>query len=244
MLHPTHPGLHTIAARLLHNAGRDPQAAVEYGAALHGRLDPRPTIREVVAALRDPEHVIAAIPPDYPNVDLVVRVLRQLERPDLAAAWLARVLERRPKDVRVCEYLYSISIDQGDLKAAEAAGRHCLAVVPSHQRRIALARVLFQRGAFQEVVQQLGDIPTWRGRIGEIASAWLVLCDAHEALKHWTDGVHCLRQLDGRNLVPPNRRDEITRRIERIEKARVKADLEDAPAAPPDAGVAMPRILK
>jgi hypothetical protein len=120
-------------------------------------------------------------------------------------------------------------------------------VVPSHQRRIALARVLFERGAFAEVVQQLGDIPEWRGRIDEIASAWLLLCDAHEALQKWTDAVHCLRQLDGRNLVDPKRREEIPRRIERIEKARVKADLEAAPPAPsvlPDGGVTLPRVLK
>jgi O-antigen ligase len=244
MLHPTHPGLHTIAARLLHNAGRDPQAAIEYAAAIRGSLDPRPTIREVAARLRDPEHVVAAIPADHPNLDLVVRLLRQIERPDLAAAWLARVLEQRPKDVRVCEYLYAISIEQRDLKAAEAAGRRCLAVVPSHQRRIALARVLMQRGAFQEVVQQLGDIATWRGRIGEISSAWLLLCEARESLEQWTEAVHCLRRLDGRNLVELKRREEITRRIERIEKARVKADLEAAPPAPPDGGVTMPKILK
>jgi len=198
----------------------------------------------VIAALHDPEHVVAAIPSDYPNIDLVVRELRQLERPDLAAAWLARVLEGRPKEVRVCEYLYSISIEQGDLTAAEAAGRRCLAVIPSHPRRIALARVLFQRGAFQEVVQQLDDIPTWHGRIDEIASAWLLLCDARESLQRWTDAVHCLRQLDGRNLVDPQRREEITRRIDRIEKERVKADLEAEPSAPADAGVTMPRVLK
>ena len=244
MLHPTHPELHAIAARVLRSKGHDAQAAIEYGAAIRGRLDPRRTIREVVATLRRPEHAVAAIPADYPNIDLVVRVLGQLERPDLAAAWLTRVLERRPKDVRVCEYLYTISIEQGDLKAAEAAGRHCLAVVPSHQRRIALARVLLKRGAFSEVVQQLRDIATWRGRIDEISSAWLVLCDAHESLQRWTDAVHCLRQLDGRNLVAPKRHDEITRRIERIEKERIKADLEGATAAPPDAGVAMPKILR
>lgn len=252
MLHPTHPALHAIAARLLHRAGRDAQAAVEYAAAIRGRLDPRPTIREAVATLRDPEHAALAIPVDHPNLDLIVRALRQMERPDLAARWLTRVLERRPRDVRVCEYLYSISIEQGDLKAAEAAGRHCVAVVPSTGRRIALARVLFQRGAFAEVVQQLGDIATWRGRIAEIASAWLLLCDAREQQQQWVEAVHCLRQLDGRNLVDEKRRDEITRRIDRIEKARVKADLEKEPAAPtvpgvkraPDGSVTLPRVLK
>lgn len=246
-LHPTHPGLHVIAARLLTKAGRDAQAAGEYAQAIRGRADPRPVIREVVAALRDPNLAVAAIPAELPNIDLVVRALQELERADLAARWLARVLETRPQEPRVCEYLYAISIEQGDLSAAEAAGRHCLAVVPSVSRRVALARVLAQRGAHSEVTQQLRDIATWRGRVDEIASAWLLLCDAHEALRAWADATRCLRLLDGRNLIEPRRRDEITRRIDRVAKARLEAELLESPPAPvigPNGKVIMPRVLR
>lgn len=221
-LHPTHPGLHRMAARLLHRGGHHAQAALEYAAAMRGTRAPDALLREVLRAFDDPEIAARAIPIDLPNGDVIVRALARLERIDVATIWLSRLLQVRPKDADACAHLYALSLRGGDLAASEAAGRHCVEIAPSRQSRLALARVLFKKGAYAETLRQLHDVARWTGRVEEIGAAWLLTCDAHRALARWDDAVRCLRRLDASGYLE-RRRAELASRIERSEAERAAA---------------------
>jgi O-antigen ligase/uncharacterized protein (DUF1778 family) len=222
VLHPTHAGLHRMAARLLYRSGHDAQATLEYAAAMRGVRSPQPVLQEALRAFKDPATAARAIPMDTEQIDVIVRALVQLERIDVATIWLAEILKLRPRDAHACELLYSLSLRGGNLAAAEMAGRHCVEIAPSRQTRLALARVLFQKGAYAETIRQLHDVSRWTGRVDEIGAAWLLVCDAHRAQKSWDDAVRCLRRLDASGYLE-RRRAEVTSRIERIEADRAAA---------------------
>jgi tetratricopeptide (TPR) repeat protein len=224
-LHPTHVGLHRIAARLLHRSGHDAQAALEYAAALRGTRAPAALLREVLLAFEDPATAARAIPTDLQRIDVIVRALVQLERIDVATIWLSQLLKVRPRDAHACELLYSLSMRGGDLAAAEATGRHCVEIAPSRQSRLALARVLFQKGAYAETIRQLHDVSKWTGRVDEIGAAWLLVCDSHRALRSWDDAVRCLRRLDASGYLD-RRRAEVASRVEKLEAERAAAAIE------------------
>ncbi len=228
-LHPTHAGLHRMAARLLHRGGHHAQAALEYAAAMRGSRAPQALLREVVLAFPDPATAARAIPTDGEQIDVIVRALIQLERTDVAIVWLSQLLKLRPKDAHACELLYALSLRGGDLAAAEVTGRHCVEIAPSRQSRLALARVLFQKGAHGEVIRQLHDVSRWTGRVDEIGAAWLLLCDAHRALASWDEAVRCLRRLDASGYLE-RRRADVAGRLEKIEADR--AAVSDTPRAP------------
>jgi O-antigen ligase len=234
-LHPTHVGLHRMAARLLYYGSHDPQAAVEYAAAMRGMREPQLLLGEVLFALKDPELAARAIPTDLPQLDGIVRALIDHERTDVATVWLSQLLKQRPKDVHACGLLYSLSLRDGNLAAAEATGRHCVEIAPSRQTRYALARVLFQKGAYAEVIRQLYDVSRWTGRVDEISGAWMLLCDTYRELKAWNDAEHCLRRLDASGYVE-RRRSEVTRRLEKIEAGRAEAALEETAGSGSAAG--------
>jgi O-antigen ligase len=224
VLHPTHIGLHRIAAHLLYRGGHDPQAALEFAAALRGTRTPQALLREVLLAFKDPALAARAIPFDAHPLDVVVRALVQLERTDVATIWLTGLLQQRPKDAHACELLYSLSLRSGNLAAAEATGRHCVEIAPSRQSRLALARVLFKKGAYSEVVRQVHDVSLWTGRVDEISAAWLLLCDSHRELAHWDDAVRCLHRLDASGYIE-RRRNDVSSRLERVETERAAAAL-------------------
>ncbi|HWO19089.1 MAG TPA: O-antigen ligase family protein [Kofleriaceae bacterium] len=227
VLHPTHAGLHRMAARLLYRGGHDAQATLEYAAAMRGVRSPEPLIAEALRAFKDPATAARAIPMDAQPLDVIVRALVSLERVDVATTWLAELLRQRPKDAHACELLYSLSLRGGDLAAAEVTGRHCVEIAPSRQTRLALARVLFQKGAYAETIRQLHDVSRWTGRIDEIGAAWLLVCDAHRALKGWDEAVRCLHRLDASGFLE-RRRGDVTGRLDRIEADRAAAATEAA----------------
>lgn len=233
-LHPTHPGLHLMAARLLRR-DHPSQAAVEYAAALRGTLDPSRILREVTSAF-PPDGAAAAIPTDYSNVDVIVRALVQLERQDVAIRWLERVMVNRPDELLAIELLYNLAKQGGNLEMAEAAARRKVTLVPDSEARLALAEILAKRGAYADVVEQISDVSQWGGRVEEISRAWLLLCDAHMKLEAWHDAIHCLHTLDVAAIVPDKHRDEITKRIEAATKGRAaslrKLELFQTPSDP------------
>ncbi|HSK01535.1 MAG TPA: O-antigen ligase family protein, partial [Kofleriaceae bacterium] len=224
VLHPTHVGLHRMAARLLLRGGHPAQAALEYAAALRGMRAPQALLREIVTAFEDPATAARAIPLDFPQVDAIVRALIGLERIDVATVWLTQLLRLRPRDAHACELLYALSLRSGDLAAAEATGRHCVEIAPSRQSRLALARVLYRKEAYAEAIRQLHDVSRWTGRVDEIAAAWLLVCDAHRELAQWDDAVRCLRRLDASGYLE-RRRGEVAGRLDRIKAARAEAAL-------------------
>lgn len=223
-LHPTHGGLHRMAGHLLLKSKHYDQAAFEYAAALRATKEPQKLLAEIVERFPK-EHAAAAIPHDFANLDVVTKTLRELGHPELATGWLRLVLVANPKDVHACELLYTIAFREGDLGAAEEAGRSCVEIVPDRATRLSLAKVLLRKKSYAEVLRLLEDVELWPGRIEDKLSGWFTLCDAHEGMLNWDAAKRCVRHLEISGYATAAHRVEITRRLERIEKAKRDAAL-------------------
>jgi Flp pilus assembly protein TadD len=237
-LHPTHPGLHRLAGRILLRHGHRSQARLEYELALRHGSDPA-LLREVVAAFTTPEEIAAAIPIEIRKPNQLLRELESLGRDDVALAWLVRVADARPSDTRTNEQLHALAVARGDLATAELALRRRLVIAPSQRTRLALAELLAKRGAHEEVITHLEEVSSWAGRREELIKAWLLLCDARIALADWDRGAECVRRLDARGLLPDGRQDEVKIRLQRINDrwtaASTTSPAHDAAPITPDA---------
>ncbi|MBA3819274.1 MAG: O-antigen ligase family protein [Deltaproteobacteria bacterium] len=213
-LHPTHPGLHRIAARLLLRAKppRLDQAESEYHAAIQGTAQPRELIAEVVTML--PRDSAARAIPLEMSIDVAVRALRAEQRLDVAIAWLERRLARKP-DLHTSEVLYELAMDAQLLPAAETAARRRCELAPSIQCRLSLARVLTKAAKPAEVIATLQNVAEWRGYRKDQLEAWLMLCDAHAARAANIEARQCLRSIEGSGLVRPGD-SQITKRLEAL----------------------------
>lgn len=218
-LHPTHPGLHRMAARFLHRTGHDAQAASEYAAALRGTTLPGPLLTEVVATLAKPALIVEAIPLDYRNLDLIARSLTALDQHDVAIIWLDRVLALRPRDLIAARLLSTVALARKNLPAAERAARRRVEIEPSTQARLQLAKVLFELGRYAEVVPQLEDVERWHGRVEDLVAAWFLLCDSRAHLDSEA-ATRCLRYFDAQGILNQAQRTEVKRRLEELAAAR------------------------
>lgn len=219
-LHPTHPGLHRLAARMLIAGGRRSQGAVEYALALRGTLAPKPLITEIVALLPETELAAQAIPLDAAAHGQVLRSLDELKRNDIAVRWLSRVVAGPQHDLAVIDELYALAMKRGDYPIAEGAARRRLAESRTYTSRIMLARVMFRREEFDQVIKDLDDIAKWRGRTDEQSDAWLLLCDTHIEKRAWDPALQCLHKLDGSGVLPVARRNEIVKRLTIVNENR------------------------
>jgi hypothetical protein len=227
-LHPSHPGLHRLAARMLIASGRRSQGAVEYSLALRGMVTPKKLLGEIVALLPEVELASAAIPIDAPNPQQVLRSLHELRRDDIALAWLQRVVVGPQHNLEMIDALYRLAMARNDLPVAEQAARRRLAESHTHASRLVLARVMFTRKQFDQVLKDLADVPTWKGRTDEQTEAWLLVCDAQIANRAWDPALQCLHRLDGSGTITDGRRYEVTRRLtivsdQRAAEAKQKA---------------------
>src|SRR5262249_28789437 len=125
-LHPTHPGLHRLAARMLIASGRRSQGAVEYSLALRGTLAPKNLVVELVALLPDGDLAAMAIPIDAVNRAQILRSLYELKRDDIAERWLQRVVLGPQHDIAVIDELYQLALTRRDYPVAELAARRRL----------------------------------------------------------------------------------------------------------------------
>ncbi len=220
-LHPTHFGLHRMAARMLLRIGRRQQAALEYSIAMKCTTVPEPLLREITRAL-EPAEVATAIPTEYENTGAVAIALTNLGHQDALVMWLVRVVEERPRDLRAAELLYDTAWAIGDLPRAEQAARRRLELTSSLTARLALATVLSKQARDHDIVQLLADISQWRnqGRTDQVISVWYMLCDAHTHLKAYGEAMRCLHLLEGAGLVGETARSEILKRLERLQLER------------------------
>jgi O-antigen ligase len=245
-LHPTHPGLHRMAARMLYRSDFISQAAIEYAAAMRSTTQPLKLIAEIVAVFPR-EQAAGALPLDYPYPEMLTRMLNDLGRSDVATLWLSRALEQRPNQSRPCEQLFLIIAHRGDLVAAQTAIKRCPEMLPDFQTRIALAQTLAKHGGHAEVITLLHDVETWESRVDDKINAWLAMCDSHRALDHIDDAKRCLRRLDASADMRADRRSEIISRLEAMQKPLdiqtvSPAKPVDLPGLPPPAtGSAAPR---
>jgi O-antigen ligase len=227
-LHPTHPGLHRLTARMLIASGRRSQGAVEYALALRGTLTPKSMVAEIVTLLPEVHLAAAAIPIDATNRGHILRALAGLNRNDIAVHWLQRVVLGPRRDLAVIDELYALAMKLHELPIAEQAARRRLVESRTNASRIMLARVMFRREAFDQVLKDLADVPRWKGRIDEQAEAWFLMCDAHIEKRAWDPALECLHKLDGSGIIAPTRRNEVVKRLtivsdQRTSEAQQKA---------------------
>lgn len=229
-LHPTHPQLHRMAARMLYaDAARFPaqsadaarfqtQSAIEYSAALRMTEEPKQLLAEILE--RFPRDIAAsALPTDGVDMHLVAATLRDLKHPDVARVWLARILDIRPKSSQACEQLFDLA-QQGDLDAAAIASERCADRLPDFQGRVDLAKLLIEHKSYEDAIHLLSDVESWQARREEKIDAWLILCDAKRDLGQPDEAKRCLRRLDASPDMLNERRSEILTRIDAINSAK------------------------
>ena len=219
-LHPTHPGLHRLAARMLIADGRRSQGAVEYSLALRGTLAPKAMVLEIVTLLPDVNLAASAIPIDAVNPGQILHSLDELKRNDVAVRWLQRVVVGPQHDVTVIDQLYALAMKLHDLPVAEQAARRRLVESRTNASRIMLARAMFRREEFDQVLKDLADVPKWKGRIDEQADAWFLMCDAHIEKRAWDPALECLHKLDASGIIAPAHRNDVVKRLTIVNEAR------------------------
>jgi O-antigen ligase len=221
-LHPTHPGLHRLAADMLIESGQRSQAAVEYALALRGTLAPDRLVADIVTRLPDADLAAAAIPADAPDRGPILHALGTQHRDDVAERWLLRVIQGPQHDLEVIDHLYRLALERGDLAIAEQAARRRLAESRTAESRILLARVLLKRAQFDQVLNDLADVSTWTGRLDQQAEAWLLACDAQIEKRAWDPALECLHKLDGSGIIPPGDRAGIVQRLAIVDEHRTR----------------------
>lgn len=231
-LHPTHPDLHRLAARLLIAGHHEQQATIEYAQAMRATRSPSRLLREIAEAF-PPADAAAAIPTNYPDPRLIINTLADMKRDDIASLWLARVVEGHPGEPRTCAMIYEVALRLGDIAAAAAADRHCGQVMPDPQTRFALAKMLTRNNADNQVLRLLDDVESWHGRIDEKIEAWFLLCDAQARLKQWDRASICLRRMDVSGIAGPEQQALIASRLEAIARDRVETASGSAAAPAP-----------
>ncbi len=236
-LHPTHPGLHWIAAQLLVRANLLNQAESEYATAIRYSPDPRPVLTELIARL-EPARAARSIPTDV-RVETTLRALNDVQRPEIAALWLERVL-MYTDDLSAAEALYSLAMAAKNYGQAEKASRKRCQIIPSKRCQLELARVLGLAKKHAEVVTTLEDVTTWHGRVDEQLAGWIMLCDARLELRQISEAKECLRRLDVSGLVKTGD-PEIQRRRDVVKQLELDAAGIKPPPLPPGT---MPAILR
>lgn len=217
-LHPTHPGLHRLAARMLVASGHLDQAAVEYALAMSVEAQPRRLLEEIVAALPDAAHAAAAIPTDYPNRQALLHSLEDLNRQDISILWLERIANRPQHDLRVIDELFELAMLRKDYDTAKRTAELRRSVAHTTTSQLMLAKVLFKRKELDRLLVELADVTTWSGRVDEKAQGWSILCDVQIEKHAWDTATRCLHRLDASGL--PNDRQEILKRLTEVDQQR------------------------
>jgi tetratricopeptide (TPR) repeat protein len=226
-LHPTHPGTHRAAARLLLARGSLRQAALEYATAMRSAMIVTPLVQEVVRVFPDPELAATAIPADYPVPEHVTKVLGELGAPAVATRWLRMVATTNPGAPRLGELLLAAALKEGDLELAETGARLRHEREGSAASLLALGRVLVKSEKLDAAAAALAAAPEATGAPGEIAAAWLLWCEVEETRQQWVAARACLlglrdAQRDSSLLL------EIARRLERVAQGAMKAEMPGA----------------
>jgi len=229
-LHPSHPHLHRMAARMLKEQGFVAQSAVEYAAALKTTPDPRELLTEIAGAF-SPEQAANALPITDVDPAALTNALDALGKLEVARNWLGRLLVLQQNVSQACSQMYRLA-ERGDVKAAEMAGRSCSDRLPDYQTRIVLARMLSTKTAYSETVRLLHDVDAWQSRREEKVDAWFLLCDAHLALGNADEGKRCLRRLDASPDMLEEQRATLFQRIEDANRSPRPQSNGDAPQTP------------
>ena len=224
VLHPTHSGLHLMAARLLMQSGHAEQATIEYAAALRGATDPTPVLTEILkqlpvglAALAIPAHT------DFYRIDELVGYLKELGGRDVAILVLVNQLQSG-YEMQPCELLYGLALETKNLDTAKHAASLCRQYEPTHLARTQLASLLLTNGEQASALAQLQDVESWDGRIDMKRGAWMMRCEALVQLQQWDDATKCLHRLEASGLLDTQTSREVQRRLDRMTQERAAAE--------------------
>ncbi len=234
-LHPTLPGLHRLAARVLLAAGRPAQAALEYRLAAAASRAPRRMVEEIVASFADATMAAAALPVDHPNPFLISRPLGDLGRTDLIQRYYQAVLRAHPHQIEVARALYRIAMQGRDWELAEFAARTRHAHSPGLDARLDLAQVLARRGDHGGVIDLAAAAPALTSEPGRALR--LLACEAHAGLGAVAVAEACLREVAAAASTDAELAG-IDRRRRAVVSGRLQPDAGGADAAAP-AGAAV-----
>ena len=219
-LHPTHLGLHRLAARMFVAAHLYAQAAVEYSLAMSADPAPLELLTEAVKMLPSATDVTRAIPADYPNVDMILRSLHELDRDDISVSWLARVARRPQHDTQVIDLLYELTMTRKDYVTAKATAELRLETVHTTHSRLLVAKAQLLLREYDALLLSLADVAKWNGPITDRSEGWLILCDVHIARRDWNAALLCLHKLDGSGLLAATGRGGVVERLANITEER------------------------
>jgi tetratricopeptide (TPR) repeat protein len=217
VLHPTHPGLHHLAARTLFRSGHLDQAVIEYALAVREGPTLLAMLTEITTRF-SAKQAARAIPTSL-TTPTIVKILLDLGRPAVATEWLGLLLDESPNNLQACDGLYTAAIQRKDETAAMIASRRCRGSEPSYEARTKLARLLLDTAHLDEAAQLVADVEKWPGRVDVKVEGWLVSCDVIAARKQWNDTKRCLRMLDLSGLVLDNQRSLVVNRLDKVEEA-------------------------
>ncbi len=216
-LHPTHPELHRLAARLLLRTGRPGQALVEYGLAIRSSANPVSLLRELVLRFPRPEDAIKALPIDHIRPRRIARILVDEKKASVALPYLKQVVGTTPQDPATLKLLASIAEQLQDVAAQELALRRLVEQDPGQENYLALARVYHAQKKLPEAEKAARRAADKRGPASVLVEANLLVADILIDGKSWKPALeHLTRMRDETELYVLARR-EIHRRLATVE---------------------------
>ena len=219
-LHPTHLGLHRLAARHYVDHHLYAEAAIEYGLAMSADGRPFDLITEAAKVLPNADEVADAIPANYPDVDLILNSLKELQRDDIAIKWLARVARQPQHDTQIMDMLYGMAMDNKDYADAKATAELRLQTAHTTRSRLMLAQVQYQLKEYDVLLASLAGLSKWNGPTTDRAAAWLILCDVYKDKRDWDNALLCLHRLDVSGLLGLGDHQQVSRRLDEITDER------------------------
>ncbi|HWM88456.1 MAG TPA: O-antigen ligase family protein [Kofleriaceae bacterium] len=217
ILHPTHPELHRLAARMLLRSGRPGQALVEYHLAIRATRNPVDLIRELVRRFPAPDQAVKALPVDHPHPRRIARILVDEKRPDVALPYLKRVVHDNPKDLLTFKLLGEIAPGLKDHEAVELAARRLAELEPTQDNLLSLARILHVREKQADAEKAVKRALEKRGSAGVLLEANVLLADIYIAAKNWTAARQHLTSLREQPDIYLQIRSELHRRMAIVE---------------------------
>lgn len=194
-LHPTHPGLHHLVARLLVRQGSAVQARLEYSLAIRFSTDPTALIDEALANWPAADEAAGAFPVERGRVAAIVRELRARGREDVGLAYLSVVTRSDPGEVEYRRLEYRLALAVGDWSRAAQAAREAHRMAPSAESSLALGTALFELGNLDGAEEALGQAMVLDPEEAQRVEVMLLLSRIQMARQDWSAAQATLRGL-------------------------------------------------
>nr|MBP9089174.1 O-antigen ligase family protein [Kofleriaceae bacterium] len=213
ILHPTHSGLHLIAARLLLRSGHQDQAAVEYRLALKNSYKRRKILHEIASLMVDLDLAAQTIPTDLGQPEKITAMLEADGHSALALRWLELVLAQHPHSAAITKMMMRLAQRTGDVQAREHAARLAFQVDPNVANMVGLAELLINNSEVSEAVQILEPIATIDAKADMRVRGWRMRCNALIRLRRTDDARRCLRNLALANVLSSTELRSVTQQL-------------------------------